>query len=237
MRLFKMLIAVVIPILCLLFCTTSTVDPGAKTGTLVFDYGVANAMAKIAASDTNTVRIIDVKATQYKIEVASGTVVEGGVDNLDWHIIYESTTEMRSVDRVFPPVDLPVGNYNCLRITQKNRLYWMCEYGQDTLELPDLNKAGLDPDSISPINVFSDSGGYTYDAAGRFTMMANNERLGGFEIRENQTTALTVILNLNTLDWIDADSSGTWNPGDRLDNWTLVSGKLTMADFVVEYRN
>jgi hypothetical protein len=47
MRLIKALITAVVPVLCVLSCAPNTTDPGSKTGTLVFDYGLANSMAKI----------------------------------------------------------------------------------------------------------------------------------------------------------------------------------------------
>jgi hypothetical protein len=206
-----------------------------STGTLVFDYRVANSLAKAAVADTHTCKIVDIKATLYAIEVASGTVQEGGTDSLDWTSIYESTTEMRASERVFPPVALPVGAYNCFRIKQKNRVWWVCALGQDTIELPDLNASDRPPDTLSAINVFSDGGCFTYDSIGTFTLMTANEKLGGFEIRAAQTTNLTVTVNFNTLDWIDSDSSGTWTDGDDLDNWTAVAGKTTMVDFDVQY--
>ncbi len=223
---------------CFLYCDNPADSDGqqqAATGTLIFDYRVANALAKAAAVDTHTCRIVDVKATQYRIEVGTGTVVEGGVDTIDWKLIYEGTAEMRASERVFPPVTLPVGTYDLFRIKQKNRVWWVVEYGQDTIELPDLNASNLPPDTISPINVIGMNGCFTYDSAGKFTLMAASETMGGFEIRASQTTSLTVTVNLNTLEWIDNDSSGTWTTGDRLDNWAPVAGKTTMADFTVSY--
>jgi hypothetical protein len=204
---------------------TTQCDNGVKpednvsTGTLQFDYTVINSLAKSVIADTNTCKLIDLKSTVYSIEVASGTVTVGGTDNLDWKTIYESTSEMLGSQRVFPSVVLPVNTYNCIRIKQKNRLWWVCEFGGNVIELPDLNARDVHPDSMSAINVFSDSGLYTYESNGKFTMMTPNEKLGGFEIRNAQTTNLTLVMNINTLDWIDADSSLTWTEGDDLDNW------------------
>lgn len=226
------------------FIGCKSTGPSETTGTLVFHYSVGgdirnsfidNKSCNQATADTNTCKIVDVRHLLYKLEVSTGNVSEGGTDNLQWKTLYESSVELLDSEREFPPVELPVGTYKCFRVTQRNRLYWVCTMQADTFEFPDLNDSNIDPDSLSPINVFGEDGLYTYDQDDKFTLLTSTEKLGGFEITAGGTTDLTFRLNFNTLDWFDNDEDGQWSQGDALDNWTLIPGTTTMTDFIVGY--
>ena len=176
---------------------------------------------------------MDTRGCIYSIDVSTGDVVEGEVDTLDWMNIYTSSEELLASQRRIT-VDLPVGNYKTIRFYMRNKMYWVCVVDGDTVEFESYNFGELEPgDTI--VNVFSPQGLFYYDEEGCFVLGTETEKIGGFEIRENVTTNVTLRQNLLTLDWIDADSNGVWSDGDMLDNWTSPEGIETMVDFIVEY--
>lgn len=213
---------------------TSPSTPTPTTASFVFAQRMANADLKaagaIGTTEPRVGQILDVRHGRLKIEISQGTVVDGQADDFDWILIYDSFVEMRDSDRVFAPVEVPVGSYDNLRITtDAHYAIWECLFGDDD-DTIDVHA------ETSPIAVFGEDGLFLYVGdSSVLESIAPGERLGGFDVRAGVTTHLTLVSNLNTVDWYDHDGSGDWSEGDTFGNVTVVDGAVTMADFVAEY--
>jgi hypothetical protein len=186
--------------------------------------------------DTNTCDLIDIKGTLLEIAVSKDAIVDGQPDNLNWTTIYTTSSSMYFTERQCPVVSLPAGNYKSIKIVQKNAINWKCIFNTDTLEFEDLNNSSLPADTTIPANYFYSDGLHELDASGNFFMHQSEEKLGGFEILDGQTTNLSWRMNIIHLDWIDTNTNGIWDTGiDGLDNWQLPPGVTTMFDFIVTY--
>lgn len=186
-----------------------------------------------AKGDTNTTELINARHFIPKIEISTDPIADGvSADAINWTVMYESTEEMLHTDRSIS-IALPVGEYVSFRITQRNRVYWVCTFEGDTMEFPSLNDSGIGPNE-QLVNYFGEEGLHKIQD-GNFVLTHPNERLGVFEILPGQTTKVTSRVNIITIDWIDNDGSGNWSDGDELTNWTVPDGVTTMSDFIVEY--
>ncbi len=236
----KIMVAMVIVAITLLIgCKKeSPTDSTDETGALQLKYTTWNSYSskapKATLSDTHTCNLIDGRHVLYSIAFATGDIVDGEPDTLDWITTYESSEEMLDSEREFSPVTMPIGNYKNIRIVQSNRVYFVGTLGSDTLELPNLNNSELEP-ADSLLNICGENGMYVHDENNNFKLEAPDEKLGGFEMKSGKTTKLTIRVNIKTFDWIDNDGNGEWSEGDELDNWTLPEGIETMTDFIVEY--
>jgi hypothetical protein len=211
----------------------------APRGTLAVHMEVGDNVPKSAGSPGPKVvhsglEIVDVRHTLYGIQATMDAVVAGQPDNLAWHTVYSGATEALDSELAMS-ASLPAGEYAAVKITQSNYMYWVCNYGPGTVELYSLNDGGRPP-GAQIVCVFAADAPYVINASGDFEAAGGGEKLGStFSIIEGLTTHLTIRCNLDTLDWDDADGSGTWTSGDGLDNWTTIPGTTTMADFTVEY--
>jgi len=184
-------------------------------------------------TDTNTVDIINIKHLIPKIEISTDEV-KGGVSpgDINWTVMYESSEEMLATDREIT-IELPVGKYVSFKLTQRNLMYWVCNFEDRIFEFPSFNDSELDPNA-QLINYFGETGLHEIEG-GVFVLKYERERLGSFEIKPNAKTKVTMRMNLITLDWIDNDGSGDWSDGDELTNWRTPEGITTMTDLIVEY--
>lgn len=202
---------------------------GAERGTLVVQYQIGEQKA------VHTCDILNNRQTLYSMAVSSGEVVEGAQDDLQWYTVYEGDGEPTlTTEKVFS-AELPVGTYENYRIDQGNRVEWICSCDGTEITLPSLNVDDLPPDAHAPMSVVNQDGCWGYDESGLFYLMAAGETAGGFEIRADGTTTVTIVVNMAALDWDDADDSGDWSEGDSLDNWATAPGTTTMFDFIVTY--
>lgn len=213
--------------------------PTENEGTLQFAMTVWNQYNPVVFNtpsfdaDTLTCDIINAKTIIYKLEVTTGDIIDGEPDTLSWVTLHESSEEMLHTEREFS-IDIPAGVYTGFKVTQRNRVYWICTLEADTLEFPSLNDGSLAPDA-SLINILGENGLYLYDEDGNFSLEQPDEKLGSFEISSGEITKVTCRVNFMTLDWLDNDGNGEWSDGDELDNWTLPDGIDTMSDFIIEY--
>lgn len=211
-------------------------DAGQETGVLAMKLTVGGNDADESArlvkrAARNAIPIIDLKNIVYEMAVSTGDVTEGAIDDLEWHVIHVGD-QMKYQSELDLTYELPVGVYKAFRIVMSNDLYWVCQIGDDVIELGDSNGGASD----TVVNIFSVAGLFDKDQGGRFTLQNQNEKIGSqFEILPGRTTTVTLRSNFFTLDWDDTDDSGTWSTGDSLSNWTTVPGTDTMADFIVNY--
>lgn len=205
------------------------------TGTLVVYLTVGSQDLQRSADATKRVAraglpIVDVKNVIHEISVSMDVPVAGAPDDLEWHTLYQGDTVVYE-SQLELQQDLPAGNYRSLRLVMGNDFFWVCEFNDGVVELAD-SMGG----ASTVINVFSTDGLYTPDESGNLVISSTVEKMGtSFEVKAGQTTVLTLQSNMNTVDWDDADDSGTWTAGDSLANWTTVPGTDTMADFIVDY--
>lgn len=186
-----------------------------------------------AKGDTNTVDLINIRHLISKIEITTDEIKDGVSPNdINWTLMYESNQEMLHTDREVT-IELPVGEYKGIKLTQRNLMYWVCLFEGDTIEFPSLNNSDLQQNA-ELFNYFGEEGFYEIED-GVFVSTNAEERLGFFEIKPDATTKVTMRMNLITLDWVDSDGSGEWSYGDELTNWTVPEGVTTMTDFIVEY--
>ena len=225
----------------LLFTGCEKDDSVTGEGTLKFRTTVWNAevsddskksLAK-STGETYTLDLINTRHLLHKIEITTDEIAEGvSPDDINWLVMYESSEEMLATDREISVI-VPAGEYIGFRITQRNLMYWVCELGDEIMEIPSLNNSEL-PDDAQLINYFGEEGLHEIED-GLFVLRYPNERLGSFEVKPDRTTNVTMRMNLKTLDWIDNDGSGNWSEGDELTNWTVPEGITTMTDFIVGY--
>ncbi len=214
-------------------CETGGSDD--DTGTLVMYLTVGSQDAQRSADPTKRVArtgipLVDMKNVIHEISVSMDVPVAGAPDDLEWHTLYEGDAVVYQ-SQLELQQDLPAGNYRSLRLVMGNDFFWVCEFNDGVVELAD-SMGG----ASTVVNVFSADGLYTPDESGNLAISTTAERMGtSFEVRAGETTVLTVQSNMNTVDWNDADDSGTWTAGDSLSNWTTVPGTDTMADFIIEY--
>lgn len=194
--------------------------------------GLKNIYSKTQA-DTHTVDIINTRHLIPKIEISTDEVKEGVSPNdINWTVMYESNVEMLATDRGIT-IELPVGKYVSFKLTQRNLMYWVCNFEGDIFEFPSFNNSDIGPDDLL-VNYFGETGLHEIEG-GVFVLKYERERLGSFEIKPSKKTKVTMRMNLITLDWIDNDGSGDWSDGDELTNWRTPEGVTTMTDLIVEY--
>jgi hypothetical protein len=212
---------------------------GTQTGTLQYRTTTWNtefpdAMPKASrdALATDTLKLIDVIQYLAMMEVTTDAIDSGvtRAEDVNWTVIYQSTEEMLTTHRDFS-VELPVGDYKGYRVTQGNRLYWVCTSGNDTLEIPSLNDNSR-PHNDLIIGHINDKGFYEINDDGIF-IKKNDEKLGVFEIRPATLTKITVRMNLMAL-VIDSQAFAQDSTYNILD-WLLPEGISTMSDFIVDY--
>lgn len=194
--------------------------------------GLKNIYSQTQA-DTHTVDIINTRHLIPKIEISTDEVKSGvSPADINWTVMYESSEEMLATDREIT-IELPVGKYVSFKLTQRNLMYWVCNFEGRIFEFPSFNDSELDPNA-QLINYFGETGLHEIEG-GVFVLKYERERLGSFEIKPNAKTKVTMRMNLITLDWIDNDGSGDWSDGDELTNWRTPEGITTMTDLIVEY--
>lgn len=175
--------------------------------------------------------IVDLKNILYEIAFTQDDVGEGLSTDVTWHTIYQGSQEKYQTELEING-QIPVGTYKALRLVMSEYLIWICAFDGGTIELDDTNADGK---SGQIVNVFA-AGGLFEEDNGTFSLVTNSERIGStFEVRDLETTRITIRSNFNTLDWDDADDSNDWSAGDSLSNWTTIPGTDTMADFFIEY--
>lgn len=221
-------------IITLLSCNKDEQNEPETTGIMKFNVTTWNAQNTKSGKGVHTCEIIDIRHFIKRIDISTDPVEEGGdVDAITWTKMYESTEEMLHTEREVT-ITLPAGKYQSMKITQRNRLYWVCTLDGETFEFPDLNYGDLVDDDAMGVNYFGEAGLFL-DVQGVFSKTMNDEKIGMVEIKSGKTTYLTMRLNFTTLEWADIDNSGDWTPGDKIDNWGLPDGIDTMTDFIVEY--
>ena len=185
------------------------------TGTLVVYLTVGSQDLQRSADATKRVAraglpIVDVKNVIHEISVSMDVPVAGAPDDLEWHTLYEGDAVVYQ-SQLELQQDLPAGNYRSLRLVMGNDFFWVCEFNDGVVELAD-SMGG----ASTVVNVFSADGLYTPDESGNLAISTTAERMGtSFEVRAGETTVLTVQSNMNTVDWNDADDSGTWRSEER----------------------
>ena len=222
----------------LLQCDKSedTEDTGEPAkGVIHFKCDMIGSFTKSTMTDTNVCAITSIKWTIEEIAVSTEAIVDGETDDIEWTTIL-TNDQLKYFDDYEFSFELPVGNYPSIKIMMKNRGFWICEYNDTTYEFEDFNCSECDPDGESPVNYFYTDGLHYIDEDSIFYMQTENERIGGFEIKESKTTTISWIINLVSLEWIDVNENGVWDTGtDRLDNWKVGEGKETMFDFIISY--
>lgn len=212
-------------------------DNSSKTGTLHFSCTMpnANASKKIMPMDSYVCTITDIISTVEEIAVSTEAIIDGEEDDIQWSTILTNDEEKRFTLQSVN-VELEPGNYQSIKIVQKNSVKWVCDYEGTEYEFQDYNCSTCDPDGYGPVNYFYTDGLHYVDDNNEFYTQTNKEKIGGFEIIEGKTTNVTWVININTLEWFDNNDNGVWDTGiDSLNNWTAMPGKETMFDFIVEY--
>lgn len=206
--------------------TTGTLQYRSTTWNAEFPDALNKASSNTLANDT--LKLIDVIQYLAMLEVTRDEIDSGitRAEDVTWTVIYQSTEEMLTTHRDFT-IELPIGEYKAYRITQGNRLYWVCTLENDTIQIPTLQNDSLPYNSLL-IDYHNDKGIYYINENGIF-IRSRNEALGVFEIRPSALTKITVRLNLMTLVIESQDS--TYNIID----WLLPEGITTMSDFLIEY--
>lgn len=228
-------------LVCLFFLGTSCdlFNGRETTGTLQYRVTTWNAefpdAFNKASSDklaTDTLKLIDVIQYLAMMEVTRDEIDSGitRAEDVTWTVIYQSTEAMLTTHRDFT-IEMPVGEYKGYRITQGNRLYWVCTLENDTIQIPDLNKSSA-PSNDLIIGHHTNEGRYYINEDGIF-IKKNNEALGIFEIRPALLTKITVRMNLTSLviDSLAFAQDSSYNIID----WLLPEGITTLSDFIVEY--
>ncbi|MBT4333178.1 MAG: hypothetical protein HOD64_07860 [Candidatus Cloacimonetes bacterium] len=239
MKLFKMFLAIVTMSMLLLGCSEDNVTETEEDGTLDFRMTTWNAELSDRTSEqinkrtTHTLDLIDIRHYIPKIEVTTDEIAEGiAAEDIIWTTMYESSVEMLHTEREVS-IQLPVGNYQGLKLTQRNRMAWVIEYQGNPIDAWITQIDGLNDDDLF-INYFGADGLFDVED-GLFVSSVPGEQLGSFEIRAGETTNLVMRLNFTTVDWYDNDDSGDWSDGDAIDNHQLPDGITTMTDFIVTY--
>ncbi len=225
----------------LIGCKDSPTGSDTETGILEFYTTVWNAWIQGGREmlvNTNrtvyTVDLIDIRHLIPEIQVTTDVVAVGvPANSIEWITIYESEVEMLHTEREIS-LEIPAGDYKCLRITQRNLLYWVCEYQSVVHEFPSYNDGDLQPDDLL-VEYLNEDGLYLVDDQGYFQLNHPGEKLGTFEVLPDMHTRVTMRLNIQTIDWHDNDNNGLWSGDDELDNWATPEGIDTMTDFLVEY--
>lgn len=189
---------------------------GDDTGTLVMYLTVGSQDLQRSADTTKRVArtgvpMVDMKNVIYEVSVSMDVPVAGAPDNLEWHPLYEGDTVVYQ-SQLELQQNLPVGQYRTMKIVMENDFFWVCEFNGGLVELAD-TMGGVSP----IINVFSAEGLYAPDDSGNLVISSTSEKMGTyFEVKAGKTTVVTLQSNMNTVDWDDADDSGTWTAGDSL---------------------
>ncbi len=181
---------------------------------------------------TRDCAVVDMGPEIYKIEVSSGFVQRGALDDLEWHIIFETTEEMILLSEMNVEVELPVGKYDNFKITMGEGWNIYLDCNGEEFELV-MGRDG-DNDDSPKISINNNRGAWGYDEQGRFINQAAGEVLGGFEIRPGIITNAVFRNNLKRIIWDDADESGDWSDGDSFE-FILEEGVITMSDMIVTY--
>ena len=188
--------------------------------------------ARNTFSDSIILSFLDIKGYKYEMKVTTDEISAGLKDSdVDWITIYQSDELKEDGERDFQ-FTLPAGEYKGFALWQGNEFTWIGEDNGTRIEIPSSN--GSDSDSV--YNVFGSDGLYFMNDNGELQKVENNEMLGvSFTINEDQTTTLTVRVNITGIVWYDNDQSGTWSDGDGVGDMLLPDGVDTMSDFIVVY--
>jgi len=184
--------------------------------------------------------------------VARDEVKVGQKDNLEWIRLTTATNrEMKLFEEyVFPPKELPVGEYKSIKISLKNIFYRQVRLVSDpqvSYELLETMGSWTDPCNVADTswaatNYFSTDGNHILNDKGRFEMASEGEKISSLTIMENKKATIFWRLGagasahcINYL--IDENNNRQWDCGvDRLEE-ECPSDMKYMWDFLVEYED
>jgi hypothetical protein len=186
---------------------------------------------------------VDLRFLIKTMKVSSGVISEGMSDGLNWTTIYEGNAP-RKISEMNFSATLPVGNYNNIRFEWRNWFQWVFTYNDTEVAKNESNFANgsafYDPSSEQEFfypTINNENGSWKYNGSSIWLMNAR-EKMGGFEIRQGQTTTIAWRFNVNSLVWGDANDNGIMDPGDSIGNYSgppNATPSGNMMDFIVSY--
>jgi uncharacterized protein (TIGR02145 family) len=210
------------------------------TGTLIFQ-GVDNSSdpksttANLQFSPANQTKgsfvmhTKDLKFSVAEIWVAQELVKEGVADNFKWHLIGESSGLKSASEYKFTVNNLPVGDYQSVKINFRNHISRTTVYQSDlskTVEMKSsLNESDCGDETILP-NYFSKEGNH-YVSDGIFKRASKGERIRGFKIKEDETTS--ILWGIGSPEMTVTDCWFTWNDLNNNNQWDC--GIDSLSDF------
>lgn len=196
---------------------------------------------------------LDFKFNIAEIWVSQDEFNVGGEDNLKWYKIGENNQMKLFGDYSFTAENLPVGVYRSIKIKLKTLFYRIAAYKSDRTKViemlernGDWNGSCTDFNDFAPINYFNSKGNHQL-VSGKFKVVAEGEKLTGFEIKPSKITNLYWKLGDERefdpyacyFDWIDENNNGIWDCGiDRQDNYQcdVTPPYETMWIFIPKYQ-
>lgn len=184
------------------------------------------------------------------IWVSQDVVKSGESDNLDW-VKLTNTTNTELIlfeDYTFDPIEIPSGEYKSIKLTLRNIAYRLTELISDPAikyELLETMGSSTDPcdendESWAKTNYFSEDGNHQL-IDGEFELVAEGEKVGGFDIEPERTTNLTMRLGagvttpcINYL--IDKNGNREWDCGTDDIIIECPPEVQYMWDFLVDYQ-
>jgi len=222
------------------------------TGTLVFQgvppyttQGSAKSSSLKSTYDeiTNVMHTANLKGLVTGIWVSQGLVTEGVTDDFQWYKIGESN-ELKLIEEYsFTVNDLPVGDYQSIKLAMKNILTRIAVYQSninETVEMQSsISEESCGNDSIIT-QYFSKNGNHNL-VNGIFQLSSEGENVRGFKIRPDEVTSIFWRLGGAdskitdcTFDWVDVNVNGVWDCGtDRTANFNCIVD-MPMFSFSVD---
>ena len=204
-------------------------DADLTTGTLNFSYQIGSTQRA-----ERHCRMVDLRAQLHRMEVSNGEIAAGAEDTLEWHDVYVGTgadSLMSSVD--IEALELPVGTYSNYGFTWGRPMAWIVDCDGDSVEFPGTMFGDDYPDSTRK-SINNANGCWGYDESGNFELLAAGETAGAFDILPGEATSVLWRMNLEYVDWDDADDDGVWDEGESYD-FVNLAGTTTMFDVIVTY--
>lgn len=232
---YRILAVIVLLFLALTLCQCDSDDNSveAKVGKIHFKCDMIEQSPKLSKVDTNLCAINNIKWTIEEIGVSTEPIVNGQPDDIGWEIIHINDS-LKYFDEYDFDFELPVGDYQSIRIKMKNRAFWICDFGGQTYEFEDFNSKDSLPDADSPVNYFYSDGLHYLDPVNGFYLQTQDEKIGNIVIVDGGTTTVNWVINMVSLEWYDVNENGIWETGiDGLDNWALPDSVDTMFDFII----
>lgn len=200
--------------------------------------------------DTTITTMTSLKVCIGDVWVSQGEVKAGNADDLEWIRLTDVTNQTLKLfeEYTFQPVDLPVGTYRSIKISFKNIFYRFTQQASDPMvhyELLETMGSSADPCDendtswVNP-NYFSADGNHKLNDNGKFELVSQGEKIGGFTIEENKTAVVSWRLGAGVEEpctnyLIDVNGNRTWDCGfDHLEIECPPQMEF-MWDFLVEY--